>query len=65
MDDELAFIEVDNLSVLTNLTINKKRECDKSTRKDKEQTRRVLWINDKYFPHNSSHNVETYPSMTF
>ncbi|KAK4713493.1 hypothetical protein R3W88_019400 [Solanum pinnatisectum] len=58
--------QAENLSVLTDLTINKKRERDSYVRqKEKEQTQSVLRLNDKDLPHNSSHNVESDPSMTF
>ncbi|KAH0743000.1 hypothetical protein KY290_030993 [Solanum tuberosum] len=34
MDDELAFIEAKNLSVLIDLAFNKKRECDRFVHND-------------------------------
>ncbi|KAK4737085.1 hypothetical protein R3W88_000782 [Solanum pinnatisectum] len=58
MDDELACIEAENLSVLTDLAFNKKRESDRYIRQNENvQIQSVVRKNDKDLPHNSSYNV--------
>ncbi|KAH0724967.1 hypothetical protein KY284_000832 [Solanum tuberosum] len=66
MNDDLACIEAENLSVLTDLAFNKKHERDRYVRQnDNVQIQSVVWKNDKDLPHNSSYNVGSDLSMTF
>ncbi|KAG5630232.1 hypothetical protein H5410_001949 [Solanum commersonii] len=58
MNDDLDCIEAENLSVLTGLAFNKKRERDRYVRQnDNVQIQSVVWKSDKDLPHNSSYNV--------
>ncbi|KAH0672655.1 hypothetical protein KY284_023742 [Solanum tuberosum] len=67
MDDELAIIEAENLSVLTNIPFNKKSKRDRSVRKNENfiSSHSVVRQNDKDLPHISSQNVGSDPSLSF
>ncbi|KAG5605920.1 hypothetical protein H5410_027412 [Solanum commersonii] len=67
MDDKLAIIEVENISVLNDIPFNKKSKRDRSVRKNENfiYSHSVVRQNEKDFPHISSHNVGSDMSLSF
>ncbi|KAG5581210.1 hypothetical protein H5410_051837 [Solanum commersonii] len=62
MDEELAIIEAENLTVLTDISFNKKSKRDRSVRQNENlQTHCVVRQNDKDLPHSFAHD----PSLSF
>ncbi|KAH0642527.1 hypothetical protein KY290_034109 [Solanum tuberosum] len=59
MNEELAIIEAENLTVLTDIPFNKKSKRDRSVRKNENlQTHCVVRQNVKDLPHSSAQKVE-------
>jgi len=66
MDEELAIIEAENLTVLTDIPFNKKSKRDRSVRQNENlQTHCVVRQNVKDFPHSSAQKVGSDPSLSF
>jgi len=66
MDEELAIIEAENLTVLTDIPFNKKSKRDRSVRQNENlQTHCVVRQNVKDLPHSSAQKVGSDPSLSF
>jgi len=66
MDDELAIIKAENLSILTNIPFNKKSKRDRSVRQNENlRTHFVIRQNDKDLPHISAQEVGSDLSLSF
>ncbi|KAH0754711.1 hypothetical protein KY290_024981 [Solanum tuberosum] len=67
MDDKLAIIEAENLSVLNDIPFNKKSKRDRYVRQNENFTgsHSVVRQNEKDLPHISSHNVGSDLSLSF
>jgi len=66
MDEELAIIEAENLTVLTDIPFNKKSKRDRSVRQNENlQTHSVVRQNVKDLPHSSAQKVGSDPSLSF
>uniref|UniRef100_M1DHG4 Uncharacterized protein n=1 Tax=Solanum tuberosum TaxID=4113 RepID=M1DHG4_SOLTU len=67
MDDKLAIIEAENLSVLNDIPFNKKSKRDRYVRQNENfiGSHSVVRQNEKDLPHISSHNVGSDLSLSF
>ncbi|KAH0654423.1 hypothetical protein KY289_032101 [Solanum tuberosum] len=66
MDEELAIIEAENLTVLTDIPFNKKSKRDRSVRQNENlQTHCVVRQNVKDLPHSSAQKVGSDSSLSF
>ncbi|KAH0642017.1 hypothetical protein KY285_032879 [Solanum tuberosum] len=66
MDEELHIIESENLTVLTDMSFNKKSKRDRYVRQNQNlQTHSVIRQNVKDLPHSSAQKVGSDPSLSF
>ncbi|KAH0727892.1 hypothetical protein KY285_003602 [Solanum tuberosum] len=66
MDEELAIIEAENLTVLTDIPFNKKSKRDRFVRQNENlQTHCVVRQNDKGLPHSSAQKIGSDPNLSF
>ncbi|KAH0749127.1 hypothetical protein KY290_028359 [Solanum tuberosum] len=66
MDEELDIIEAKNLTVLIDISFNKKSKRDRSVRQNENlQTHSVVRQNVKDLPHSSAQKVGSDPSLSF